>query len=143
MFSCCPITLKPRNRKESSTMSSSKVTCKRFPFEKMDHAIRDTMPKSQEARDRFEFEVLHFFAGFLFFFCKKAKREDIWKLSAFAEKEIRTYFPQLQKNYCLSSLPGTIPRPPHRKLPGSQWLSAATGTGYKKRFRRYSISHFS
>lgn len=83
---------------ESSTMSSSKVTCKRFPFEKMDHAIRDTMPKSQEARDRFEFEVLHFFAGFLFFFCKKAKREDIWKLSAFAEKEIWTYFPQYAKN---------------------------------------------
>ena len=83
---------------ESSTMSSSKVKCSRFPFDKMEATIRDTMPKDAEARDRFEFEVLHFFAGFLFFFCRKAKREDIWILSDFARREILTYFPGYAKN---------------------------------------------
>ncbi|MCI8299130.1 MAG: glycosyltransferase [Lachnospiraceae bacterium] len=81
-----------------STMASSKVTCSRFPFDKMDEVIRSTRPADPEAKNRFEFEILHFFAGFLFFFCRKASREDIRRLSSFAVKEIRTYFPQYKKN---------------------------------------------
>lgn len=82
----------------ASTMSSSRVTCSRFPFDKMDEAIRNTLPEHKEEKDRFEFEVLHFFAGFLFFFCRKAEREDIRRLSSFAVKEIRAYFPQYKHN---------------------------------------------
>lgn len=82
----------------ASTMSSSKVTARRFPFEKVDQAIRDTLSEKNVDRERFEFEVLHFFTGFLFFFCRKAKKDDIRQLTSFAEKEIQTYFPGYRKN---------------------------------------------
>ncbi|MEY8390595.1 glycosyltransferase [Lachnospiraceae bacterium 45-W7] len=81
-----------------STMSSAKVTCSRFPFDKMDEVIRNTLPEDPQRRNRFEFEVLHFFTGFLFFFCRKARKEDIRQLSSFAVKELNTYFPQYKKN---------------------------------------------
>lgn len=83
---------------EASTMSSSKVTAARFPFDKVDSAICDTLAVPNADRERFEFEVLHFFTGFLFFFCRKAKKEDIAELAGFAEKEIKTYFPRYWKN---------------------------------------------
>lgn len=82
----------------ASTMSSSKVTCARFPFNKVDEAIRSTVIYPGVDKERFEFEVIHFFAGFLFLFCKKAKKEDVFALAEFAEKEITTYFPQYWKN---------------------------------------------
>lgn len=83
---------------EASTMSSQRVTAERFPFEKVDATIRDTLSDLRVDDMRFEFEVLHFFTGFLFFFCRKAKKEDIAKLTEFAEKEIKTYFPRYWKN---------------------------------------------
>lgn len=83
---------------EASTMASSRVTSRRFPYKKMDESIRSILEEEAADKDQFEFEVLHFFTGFLFFYCRKAKKEDIMKLTAFAEKEIRKYFPEYKKN---------------------------------------------
>lgn len=83
---------------EASTMSSSKVTSRRFPYQKMEEAIQNILAEKETDRDRFEFELLHFWTGFLFFFCRKAKREDIRQISSFAERELKDYFPQYWKN---------------------------------------------
>lgn len=83
---------------EASTMSSARVTGRRFPYDKMEEAIQNILADKEADRDRLEFEVLHFWAGFLFFFCRRAKREDIRQLSAFARQELENYFPRYWKN---------------------------------------------
>lgn len=83
---------------EASTMASSKVASRRFPYKKIDESIRNILAEETADKAQFEFEILHFFTGFLFFYCRKAEKEDILKLTAFAEKEIRKYFPEYRKN---------------------------------------------
>lgn len=83
---------------EASTMSSSRAKSSRFPYDKMDESIQNILSEKEADKDRFEFEVLHFWAGFLFFFCRRAKREDIRQISSFAEHELNDYFPQYWKN---------------------------------------------
>ncbi len=83
---------------EGSTMSSGSVKSQRFPYEKLEDAIQNTLENCRTGRERFEFEVLHFFAGFLFFYCRRAKKKDIDELASFAERIIREYFPRYRKN---------------------------------------------
>lgn len=93
-----------------STMSLGTVKSEKFPYEKMTQAIeqslqyiednRDCLTKEEQAdkRDRLEFEVLHFFAGFFFRYCRKAETREIQLLTDYAGKMIKKHFPKYYKN---------------------------------------------
>lgn len=93
-----------------STMSSGTVSSEKFPFEKMTQSIeqslryiednRDCLTREEQAdkRDRLEFEVLHFFAGFFFRYCRKANKREIGILVEYAQKVIREHFPRYYRN---------------------------------------------
>lgn len=102
-----------------STMSSGTVKSGRFPFEKMTEAVELSLKAAEGAnaqtvmtgagqavpsemdmdkKNRLEFEVLHFFAGFFFRYCRKADKKDIDVLVNYARELIQTYFPKYYKN---------------------------------------------
>ncbi len=115
-------------QRPGSTMSSGSVKSSRFPYEKMTEAVENSlkcisaadhtietgnkkdngsMVKSKkgiafenavDVRNRLEFEVLHFFAGFLFRYCRKADKQDINVLVKYASELIDKYFPKYYKN---------------------------------------------
>lgn len=86
-------------QRPGSTMSSGAVKSSRFPYEKMTQAVQECLAAANgEARARLEYEVLHFFAGFLFLYCRKAEKKDLDVLTDYAGKTIREYFPQYAKN---------------------------------------------
>lgn len=85
-------------QRPGSTMSSGAVKSSRFPYEKMTEAVEISLNASQEEKDRLEFEVLHFFAGFFFRYCRKASKEDIDVLVKYATELIDQYFPKYYKN---------------------------------------------
>lgn len=82
-----------------STMNSTTVKSNRFPYEKMTEAIESSNIKvSTEIKKKLEFEVLHFWAGFLFRYCRKAEIEDIKKLVDYSKKILADYFPEYFRN---------------------------------------------
>ena len=82
----------------NSTMSSSAVKKSRFPFEELDAAISNALAQEGVCKEALEFEVLHFFTGFLFLYCRKAAIEDVAAFCAYAAKELSAYFPRYGKN---------------------------------------------
>lgn len=95
-------------QRPGSTMSSGAVKSSRFPYEKMTEAVelslkeideqKDNKEKMTDIRNRLEFEVLHFFAGFFFRYCRKADKKDIDVLVQYAGELIEKYFPKYYKN---------------------------------------------
>lgn len=83
---------------ENSTMSSSAVKSERFPYQEFDTVISETLSVQGVPKDAVEFEVLHFFTGFLFLYCRKASRRDIAVFCDFAYKELKIHFPNYRKN---------------------------------------------
>ena len=83
---------------ENSTMSSSAVRSERFPYKEFDSVISETLLDKGVQKDVMEFEVLHFFTGFLFLYCRKASCADVAAFCDFASKELKTYFPSYRKN---------------------------------------------
>lgn len=85
--------------RNGSTMNSGTVKSNRFPYEKMTEAIEQVVERtSGDKRARFEFEILYFFAGFLFRYCRKANKEDINKIISYVMKILKKYFPYYYKN---------------------------------------------
>lgn len=85
--------------RKGSTMNSGTIKSNRFPYEKMTEAIRICLRKNGgEERERLEYEVLHFFAGFIFLYCRKANWMDIDLIVSYSTRIIRTYFPRYYKN---------------------------------------------
>lgn len=89
-------------QRSGSTMSSGSVKSSRFPYEKMTEAVVQSIEavrsKENDIKDRLEFEVLHFFTGFFFRYCRKADRRDIDELVGYASDLIDTYFPEYYQN---------------------------------------------
>lgn len=106
-------------QRPGSTMSSGAVKSSRFPYEKMMEAVEKSLQGIQsetnqdensmadadlrqeaavDRKNRLEFEVLHFFAGFFFRYCRKAKKQDIDELVRYARELIDKYFPKYYKN---------------------------------------------
>lgn len=83
---------------ENSTMSSSAVKSERFPYKEIDAVLKKTLSAKGVQKEALEFEVLHFFTGFLFLYCRKASRQDVAAFCDFASKELKTYFPDYSKN---------------------------------------------
>lgn len=81
-----------------STMSSSAVKSSRFPYEEIDAVLCRTVSLESVCKDALEFEVLHFFTGFLFLYCKKAAKKDISSFCTFTSKELNKYFPGYGRN---------------------------------------------
>lgn len=82
-----------------STMHSGSVNSDRFPFDKMTEAIRLSVNKtSGEPRDRLEFEILHFFTGFIFRYCRKAGKKDVIRIVDYSREILRSFFPEYYKN---------------------------------------------
>ena len=77
---------------------SSAVKKSRFPFEELDAAISNALAQEGVCKEALEFEVLHFFTGFLFLYCRKAAKEDVAAFCAYAAKELSAYFPRYGKN---------------------------------------------
>ncbi len=84
-------------RHSGSTMAST-VKSSRFPYEELDGVIKRTLFSEGVCKKELEFEVLHFFTGFLFLYCRKADREDVTSFCNFASEELRKYFPSYAKN---------------------------------------------
>ena len=83
---------------ENSTMSSSTVKSERFPYKEFDSVLSETLSVRGVQKEAVEFEVLHFFTGFLFLYCRKASRQDVSAFCDFASKELKTHFPDYRKN---------------------------------------------
>ena len=90
-------------RRQGSTMNSGAVRSNRFPYEEMTksiYSISQNIP--EELSEKFEYEVLHFFAGFLFRYCRKASIKDIKILVGYSKNILTNYFPDYYKNSYLS-----------------------------------------
>lgn len=81
----------------NSTMASA-VKGSRFPYKELDLVLSETVSKQGVSKKELEFEVLHFFTGFLFLYCKKAKREDVRSFCDYALNIMAKYFPDYKKN---------------------------------------------
>lgn len=82
---------------ENSTMSSA-VKSSRFPYKELEAVLSETVSLEHVCKKELEFEVLHFFAGFLFLYCKKAGREDVISFCDYASGVMAKYFPDYKKN---------------------------------------------
>lgn len=86
-------------RRRGSTMNSGTVKSSRFPYKKMTESIdRVNRIVKGDTRERFEFEILHFFSGFLFRYCRRADKKDIKVLVKYSESILKQYFPNYYKN---------------------------------------------
>lgn len=85
--------------RRGSTMNSGTIKSDRFPYENMTESIRICLKKiGGEERERLEYEVLHFFAGFIFLYCRKANWRDIDQIVSYSTRILKTYFPRYYKN---------------------------------------------
>lgn len=82
----------------NSTMTKNRVKSTDFPMSELDGVLEKFKAEGAESPQNLEFEVLCFFAGFLFLYCGKAKKRDVYDLCEFAGKELRYYFPGYWKN---------------------------------------------
>lgn len=80
-----------------STMSSQGIQSKKFPFEELKQTLSDIEPAPSSAM-AFEFEVLHFFTGFLFLYCKKLPAKELFSFCTYAKKILNEQFPKYYKN---------------------------------------------
>ncbi len=83
---------------ENSTMSSSSIKSARFPYQELDASLSKISSENTVDKAAFEFEILHFFTGFLFLYCKKASKTEISAFCKYAKKELKTFFPKYWKN---------------------------------------------
>ncbi|MCI9427468.1 MAG: glycosyltransferase family 2 protein [Eubacterium sp.] len=83
---------------ENSTMSASSIKSEKFPYQELDASLKKLQSADVEDKHALEFEVLHFFTGFLFLYCKKASKEEINTFCRYAMKELAQYFPNYRKN---------------------------------------------
>lgn len=91
-------------QRQGSTMNKGTITAERFPFDKMNEVLDKLRANDGVDQERFEFEVLHLFAGFLFFYCKKAKKADIYAMCEYAKNKIKALFPTYWKNPYLGAV---------------------------------------
>ena len=85
--------------RRGSTMNSGTIKSARFPYENMTEAVRICLKRNdREEQERLEYEVLHFFAGFIFLYCRKANWKDIDQIVSYSTRILRTYFPRYYKN---------------------------------------------
>lgn len=82
---------------QNSTMSSS-VKSSRFPYKELDEVLAYTVSLRHVQKAELEFEVIHFFTGFLFLYCRKASKQDISAFCDYAAEELDKYFPDYKKN---------------------------------------------
>lgn len=90
-------------QRPGSTMSSGAVKSGRFPYEKMTESVEECLANvlesgNADAGNRLEFEVMHFFSGFFFRYCRKADKTDIDVLVNYANELIDKHFPKYYKN---------------------------------------------
>lgn len=78
---------------EDSTMATKNVTDHQFPYQEMRRVLHKIAGTQGDDR-RFEFEVLHFFAGFLFLYCRGFSRDSLGRLCDFAQEQVRELFPR-------------------------------------------------
>lgn len=81
-----------------STMKKNTVNSKKFPMEEMDKTIKRLVDADLKYRLELEFDVLCFFAGFLFLYCGRADKQEVFTLCRFALEELESYFPMYWKN---------------------------------------------
>lgn len=87
-------------QREGSIMHNS-IDINRFPFEELLKAfdtIFNSLNKKSLAFEYFEYDVLYFFAGFIFLYCKKQSKNTIKMMCDFSESVIEKYFPLYYKN---------------------------------------------
>lgn len=82
----------------NSTMTKTRVKSADFPMAEFDEVLEKLKGEGAKNPRDLEFEVLCFFAGFLFLYCGKAEKRDVYTLCEFARKELRYYFPGYWKN---------------------------------------------
>ena len=85
-------------RQKNSTMAKSRVESSRFPMKEFDSALSRLLEEEIKNVRELEFDVLSFFAGFLFLYCGKAKKKEVYYLCEFALRELKHYFPKYYKN---------------------------------------------
>lgn len=79
----------------------NKISVEKFPFEELCmavNAISNALDKNTLAYEYFEYDILYFFSGFIFLYCKKQPIETIEVMCNFAENVIEKYFPLYYKN---------------------------------------------
>ena len=79
-------------------MAKSRVESSRFPMKEFDSALSRLLEEEIKNVRELEFDVLSFFAGFLFLYCGKAKKKEVYYLCEFALRELKHYFPKYYKN---------------------------------------------
>lgn len=82
----------------NSTMTSTRIQTVKFPFEELTDVISDLKKDSVSDSFELEFEVLHFFTGFLFLYCKKLPAKELFTFCSYAKKLLKDYFPHFYKN---------------------------------------------
>lgn len=96
-------------RHAGSTMTGTRIHSERFPFKEFEVAVRQSL-RAHADLDRLEYEIMYFFAGFFFLYCKKARKADIQRMCAFANHILGKYFRKYWKNPYLK--PGRVKEVP-------------------------------
>lgn len=82
----------------TSTMSSQRIQNQKFPFTELKELLSNMRNLSASAYEALEFEVLHFFTGFLFLYCRKLAAKDLFAFCSYALDILKTNFTKYYKN---------------------------------------------
>lgn len=82
----------------NSTMTSSTIQTAKFPFKELTDVLSDFRKISIPDPSALEFEILHFFTGFLFLYCKKLPAKELFAFCSYAQKLLKDNYPYFYKN---------------------------------------------
>lgn len=86
-------------QRSGSTMHSGGINSARFPYDEFEKAIKKCIETIDDSKMvYFEYEMMHFFTGFLFRYCRKSKKDDINNIIDFVYKIMNLYFPKCTQN---------------------------------------------
>lgn len=88
-------------RHSGSTMASGTVRIGQFPYARLNRVAEGLVSVGCADASRLEYEVLYFFAGFLFLYCRKLPAKELSDFCTYTMGFLETYFPNYTKNQYL------------------------------------------
>lgn len=82
----------------NSTMHNSRIQTTMFPFDELNTVLSELQTLSHTSHDALEFELLHFFTGFLFLYCRKLPAKELFHLCTYTQDILKNHFPYYIKN---------------------------------------------
>ncbi|WP_392887974.1 glycosyltransferase family 2 protein [Eubacterium limosum] len=85
----------------TGSVMHTKLDVKKFPFEEIEDAIKLVLSKLKSddlQRNSFEFELLYFFAGYIFLYCRGNSLKTLEMICDYSDYILKEYFPDFDKN---------------------------------------------